>query len=57
MTMGIVSEITMNMISPAGTQHQKNVVTTLTFGCNVDNQISTYASTEGVQILKTTNKL
>ena len=50
MTMGIVSEITINMRSPADTQHQKNVVTTSTFGCNVDNQISTYASTEGVQI-------
>ena len=30
---------------PVGTQPWENVVTTLTFGYNVDNQISTYAST------------
>ena len=42
---------------PVGTQHWENVVTTLTFGCKVDNQISTYASTFAAQILRTTSKL
>ena len=34
-----------------------NVDIWLTFGCKVDNQISTYASTFAAQILRTTSKL